>query len=67
MIDATILCYRLLWHAHDEERVWQFVDRHQGFMQPTLACIDFWIPRQYSSLLVLAFPRLIRRSDLDYI
>lgn len=52
---------------YDEERVWQLVQQHQGMLSIRGDCIDFWIPRQWAALLVLAFPGLRRKPELDYV
>ena len=67
MITACIVCYRCAWTVYDPERVWQLVQRHGGYMEPKLACVDFYISVEYQSLLVMAFPRLTRRPELDYV
>lgn len=64
----VLMCYRLdATVSYDEESVWAFVQRHGGMLSIRGDCIDFWIPRDYSSLLVLAWPRLRRQSGLDYL
>lgn len=68
MIDATYYCYRLtVYEPYDEEDVWAFVQRHGGYMSIRNDVIDFWIPRQYLSLMLLAYPELVRQHNLDYI
>lgn len=68
MIDSRILCYRLTSVIdYDEELVWALVQRHGGQLSIRGDCIDFWIDREWAPLLVLAFPRLERRPDLDYL
>ncbi len=67
-MEPLLCCYRLdALIAYDEESVWSLVQRHGGSLSIRGDCIDFWIPQQYQSLLVLAFPRLRRQWQLDYV
>lgn len=62
------VCYRLGLAADlDEEVVWAFVQRHGGWLSIRQECIDFWIHEDWASLLVLAWPALIRVPALDYV
>jgi len=46
--------------------VWSLVQRHQGNIQPQVGGhYDFYIPRDYASILVLAFPLLKRQYQKD--
>jgi hypothetical protein len=66
--DATLKCYRLSYRSdYDEELVWALVQRHGGHISIRQDCIDFWIHRDFEALLLLAFPDLERRPDLDYV
>ena len=61
-------CYRLGYRAsYDEEMVWALVQRHGGHISIRQDCIDFWIDPQWEIVLVMAFPDLERRRDLDYL
>ena len=61
-------CYRLNYHClYDEESVWELVQRHGGFLSIRQDCIDFFMEPQHSLLLILAFPLLQRRSELDWV
>jgi len=67
-MEPLLCCYRLdAWVAYDEDAVWSLVQRHQGYLSIQGDCIDFWIPAQYQSLLVVCFPRLRRQPQLDYV
>jgi hypothetical protein len=52
---------------YDEELVWELVQRHKGYISIKSDCIDFFMPREYSLLLQIAFPLLIRTPSLDYV
>lgn len=69
LVPRLLCCYRLqAWAVdYDEEEVWSLVQSHRGYLAPRADCIDFWIPAEYELLLVLKYPDLIRRPDLDYI
>ncbi len=68
MIEPVLCCYRLDYKSrYDEELVWSLVQRHGGHISIRGDCIDFWIHRDCEVVLVLAFPDLTRRPDLDYI
>ena len=70
-VDPTLTvlrCYRLGYRAdYDEEAVWALVQRHGGHISIRQDCIDFWIDPAWEPLLVMAFPDLERRPELDYI
>jgi hypothetical protein len=51
----------------DEEKIWAFVQQHGGHLSIRGDCIDFWIPREYQSLFVLAWSSLRRKPEFDYI
>ncbi len=67
--EVTILCYRYqAWaHDYDEEEVWAFVQRHQGYISIRNDCIDYYIPIRYRCLFELAYPDLVRQYNLDLI
>jgi hypothetical protein len=52
---------------YDEELIWELVQRHEGYLSIKSDCIDFFVPREYSVLLQIAFPLLIRKPELDYV
>ncbi len=61
-------CYRLNYRSsYDEEMVWALVQRHGGFIGINSAYIDFWIAAEWEIVLIMAFPDLERRPELDYI
>jgi hypothetical protein len=66
--ETTVRCYRLGYrHPYDQEQVWALVQRHGGHLSIKQDCIDFWIPAEWEVVLVMAFPLLDRRGDLDLI
>lgn len=67
-LERQLVCYRLDYRAnYDEELVWALVQRHGGHISIRGDCVDFWIHPRWEALLVIAFPDLQRRADLDYI
>ena len=67
-VDTTLKCYRLDYRSnYDEEVVWSLVQRHGGHISIRQDCIDFWIHRDWEEFLLLAFPDLIRKPELDYV
>ena len=68
MLETRILCYRLnSLMPYDEEEIWSLVQRVGGHLSIRGDCIDYWVPRPYASFLVLKYPRLERRAELDYV
>ena len=68
MRDTRLFCYRLNYRSsYDEEMVWSLVQRHGGSISIRNDCIDFWIAAEWEIVLVIAFPDLERRRDLDYV
>jgi len=67
MQDPDLYCYSLSYYIdYDPEAVWLLVQRHQGSIQPQVGGhYDFYIPRDYASILVLAFPLLRRQPQKD--
>ena len=67
MSDPDLYCYSLPYFVdYDPEDVWVLVRRHEGNIQPQFGGnYDFYIPRQYASILVLAFPMLRRQYQKD--
>jgi|LauGreDrversion4_2_1035121.scaffolds.fasta_scaffold1571238_1 hypothetical protein len=68
--EATTLCYR--YHAwadydYDDESIWAFVQRHNGYISIRQDSIDYYVPRAYQCLFELAYPGLARQPGLDYI
>ena len=64
----VIECWRLRpGMPYDEELIWELVQRHEGYLSIKSDCIDFFVPREYSVLLQIAFPLLIRKPELDYV
>lgn len=68
-MERLLICYRFYaWAVDDDvEDIWALVQRHHGEIALHRDCIDFYIPREYESLLVLAYSELVRRADLDYV
>ena len=68
MKDSVLKCYRLGYRAaYDEEMVWALVQRHGGHISIRQDCIDFWIAAEWEIVLVMTFPDLERRPELDYL
>ena len=68
MMPSSLCCYRLAYRAeYDEELVWSLVQRYGGHISIRQDCIDFWIAREFEIILIMAFPDLERRPDLDYL
>ena len=67
MSDPDLYCYSLPYFVdYDPELVWELVQRHHGNIQPQFGGnYDFYIPRAYASILVLAFPMLRRQYQKD--
>lgn len=67
MREPDVFCYNLAyWMPYDPESVWQLVERHAGYMSVLPAgYYEFYIPSQYASILVLAFPCLRRQYQKD--
>jgi hypothetical protein len=68
MRETQLVCYRLTYNInYDAESVWSLVQRHQGYISVRPGGLyRFWVPREYSLYLVLAFPLLIREPLQDY-
>ena len=67
MSDPDLYCYSLPYFVdYDPEDIWALVQRHHGNIQPQFGGnYDFYIPRDYASILVLAFPLLRRQFQKD--
>lgn len=65
--EPDIYCYTLAyWMPYDPELIWQLVERHGGNIAPLAGgYYDYYIPREYASILVLAFPQLRRQYQKD--
>ena len=64
-----LLCYRYApWtEDSDVESVWEFVQRHGGHIEQLQDTVDFYIPDQYQSFLLICFPGLRAIPALDYV
>ena len=67
MIEPDIFCYQLPYFIdYDPEQVWEMVQRHGGSISYLNGGqYDFYIDREYASILVLAFPELRRQYQKD--
>jgi hypothetical protein len=67
MQDPDLYCYSLPYFIdYDPEDIWALVQRHEGSLSPQFGGnYEFYIPRQYASILVLAFPMLRRQYQKD--
>ena len=65
--EPGILCYQLpYWLAYDPESICSLVQRHGGTLHSLPGGhYDYYIPYQYASILVLAFPLLKRQLQKD--
>ena len=67
-VERVLVCYRLWYWADTEyEAVWALVQRHGGYLRIGPDHCDYWITRDYESLIVLAFEELVRQPNLDYV
>ena len=67
-LQRRLCCYRLDYRsAYDEELVWSIVQRYGGYIGICPSYIDFWLAPEWSVVLVLSFPDLERRPELDYL
>jgi hypothetical protein len=64
-----LICYRWtsLMHTVDPDTVALYVQRAGGHFEPRVDTVLFWVPERSQTMLVLAWPDLQRRSDLDLI
>lgn len=67
LVEPDVFCYCLPYYVgYDPESVWELVQRHSGYMSVLPAgYYDFYIAREYASLLVLAYPELKRQYQKD--
>jgi len=65
--EPDVFCYMLAyWMTYDPESVWELVQRHDGYMSVLPAgYYEFYVEKQYASILVLAFPGLRRQYQKD--
>lgn len=68
-MERSLICYRFYaWSTDsDVEAIWALVQRHRGEIALHRDSIDFWIPVKYESVLLLSYPELIRKPQLDYV
>ena len=64
-----LLCYRYAAWTEDSDvdSVWEFVERHGGHIEQLQDTVDFYIPDQYQSFLLMRFPGLRAIPALDYV
>lgn len=65
--EPDMFCYQLPYFIdYDVESVWEMVQRHSGSVSYLNGGqYDFYIPREYASILILAFPQLRRQYQKD--
>jgi len=65
--EPDVFCYQLAhWMTADPELVWELVQRHGGHISVLAGgYYEFYIARQYASIVVLAFPELRRQHQKD--
>jgi hypothetical protein len=67
-LQRCLVCYQLHYYMpYDAEAVWSLVQPHSGHLSQGSAHWNFYIAPEYEIMLVLSFPLLARRADLDYI
>lgn len=62
MHQPDYICYRLnYWVNYDPESVWALVQRHDGYISIQAGgAYEFWISYQHESILLLAYPLLVK-------
>jgi hypothetical protein len=66
--EPRLCCYRLGYKCtYDEESVWAYVQGCGGHLSIRQDSIDFWVDPSHAVFLVMRWPDLERRSDLDLI
>lgn len=66
--EPRLCCYRLGYKcSYDEEVIWSYVQANGGHLSIRQDCIDFWVDPRHAIFLILRWPDLERRPDLDYI
>ena len=65
---TDLLCFELNYNdPYDPEAIWSLVQRHSGYVEPGHGGqYHFYIHRDYSSLVYLAWPGLKRRPSRDF-
>ena len=65
---TDLLCFELNYNdPYDPEAIWSLVQRHNGYVEPGHGGqYHFYIHRDYSSLVYLAWPQLKRRPSKDF-
>ena len=65
--EPDVFCYSLPYFIdYDPELVWALVERHNGHISiHPGGMYDFYIAREYASILILAFPLLRRQYQKD--
>jgi len=65
--EPDVFCYSLPYYVlYDPESIWALVQRHGGTIAPLAGGVyDYYIDREYASILVLAFPQLRRQYQKD--
>lgn len=68
-MERDLICYRYYPWTTDYvmEDIWALVQRHGGHWDLGRDSVDFYIPKQYESLLIFAYPELIREQQLSYV
>ena len=68
-MERTLYCYRYTpLDDYDCEAIWAFVQRHQGHISILAGgSINFYVPAEYLSIFVLAYPGLERVPSHDYV
>lgn len=66
--NSVYRCYRLnALVDYDEELIWQDVQSFGGSISIRGDCIDFWVPYHRETWMILRWPLLTRRADLDLV
>ena len=65
--EPDVFCYRLYYfHDYDPESVWALVQRHGGSVSYLNGGqYEFYVNREWASVLVLAYPLLRRQYSRD--
>ena len=65
--EPDVFCYQLAYFIdYDPEDVWALVQRHGGHISVLAGgYYEFYIAREYASIVVLAFPELRRQHQKD--
>ena len=66
--NSVFRCYRLTsLIPYDEELVWQDVQAFGGSLSIRGDCIDFWVPFHCETWMLLRWPLLVRKPDMDLV